>query len=227
MSGPRTLDIHTHVLTEETIDLIRKEAPKVAPRMTAIDTDSFILEIAGTPYRPFPRGGFDIERRFADMDAAEVDVQVLSATPQTYLYNQEPALGAVLSAIQNDLQTREAEGHEENPEAVNPNLAAFPGSFDFTRELWRIGNEPVRQNQRHNPDGNVDKEDPPPTPVVCNPTTERRADHRGSHDGHAVESESRRSLLRRKRVHENGLLHRSQPSAPDTLQNAKEDEQAQ
>src|SRR5580693_9885424 len=92
MNGPRTLDIHTHVLTEETIELIRKEAPKVAPRMTAIDADSFVLEIAGTPYRPFPRGGFDIEHRFADMDAAEVDMQVLSATPQSYLYDHEAAL---------------------------------------------------------------------------------------------------------------------------------------
>src|ERR1019366_4486195 len=102
MSGPRTLDIHTHVLTEEMIDLIRKEAPKVAPRMTAIDADSFMLEIAGVPYRPFPRGGFDLERRFADMDAAEVDVQVLSATPQSYLYEQEPALTAACAALQND-----------------------------------------------------------------------------------------------------------------------------
>jgi aminocarboxymuconate-semialdehyde decarboxylase len=102
MNGPRTLDIHTHVLTEEMIGLIRKEAPKVAPRMTAIDADSFILEIAGTPYRPFPRGGFDLERRFADMDAAEVDVQVLSATPQSYLYDQEPALTVACATIQND-----------------------------------------------------------------------------------------------------------------------------
>ncbi len=102
MSGPRTLDIHTHVLTEAMIDLIRKEAPKVAPRMTAIDADSFLLEIAGVPYRPFPRGGFDLKRRFADMDAAEVDVQVLSATPQSYLYEQEPALTAACAAIQND-----------------------------------------------------------------------------------------------------------------------------
>ena len=102
MSGPRTLDIHTHVMTEEMINLIRKEAPKVAPRMTAIDADSFMLEIAGTPYRPFPRGGFDLERRFADMDAAEVDVQVLSATPQSYLYDQEPALTAACAALQND-----------------------------------------------------------------------------------------------------------------------------
>src|SRR5258708_22559259 len=102
MSGPRTLDIHTHVLTEEMIGLIRKEAPKVAPLMTAIDADSFILEIAGTAYRPFPRGGFDLERRFADMDAAEVDVHVLSATPQSYLYDQEPALTAACATIQND-----------------------------------------------------------------------------------------------------------------------------
>jgi aminocarboxymuconate-semialdehyde decarboxylase len=102
MTGPRTLDIHTHVLTEEMIELIRREAPKVAPKMTAIDADSFMLEIAGTPYRPFPRGGFDIARRFADMDAAEVDMQVLSATPQSYLYDQEPALTAACAAIQND-----------------------------------------------------------------------------------------------------------------------------
>ena len=50
-----------------------------------------MLEIAGTPYRPFPRGGWELERRFKDMDAAEVDVHVLSATPQTYLYDQDPA----------------------------------------------------------------------------------------------------------------------------------------
>jgi len=99
---PRTLDVHTHILTEEMMGLIAKEAPKVAPRMTAIDKDSFILEIAGTPYRPFPRGGFDLERRFADMAAAEVDVQVLSATPQSYLYEQEASLAAACAAIQND-----------------------------------------------------------------------------------------------------------------------------
>ena len=98
----RTIDIHTHVLTEEMIGLLQKEAPKIAPRMTAIDADSAILEVAGTPYRPFPRGGWDLERRFADMRAAEVDVQVLSATPQTYLYEQEASLAAACAALQND-----------------------------------------------------------------------------------------------------------------------------
>ena len=129
-----------------------------------------------------------------------------------------------LAAIEDNFQAREAEGHQKNPQAINPKPAAIPRSFDFARELRGVGNEPVRQEQRHNPDGNIDKEDPTPTPVVCDPTTERRADHGGSHDGHAVESEGRGPLLRRERVHENGLLHRSQPAATDTLQNAKENE---
>ena len=62
--------------------------------MALYDADNAVFEVAGVAYRPFPRGGFDLERRFKDMDAAEVDVQVLSATPQTYLYDQEAALGA-------------------------------------------------------------------------------------------------------------------------------------
>src|ERR1700722_12542954 len=77
-----------------------------------------------------------------------------------------------LSPIQNDLQTCEAEGYQKNPETINPKLPAFPGSFDFACELRRIGNEPVRQDQRHNPDGNVDKKNPSPTPVICDPPTE-------------------------------------------------------
>ncbi len=82
--------------------IIRKEVPKLAPRLTAIDADFAVLEIAGTSYRPFPRGGWDIERRLADMADAEVDVQILSASPQTYLYGEEPAVTAACTAIQND-----------------------------------------------------------------------------------------------------------------------------
>jgi aminocarboxymuconate-semialdehyde decarboxylase len=102
MNAPRTLDVHTHVLTEETIGLIRKECPSLAPRLTPIDADFAVLEIAGTAYRPFPRGGWDIERRLADMTAAEVDVQILSAPPQAYLYGKEPKVAAACAAIQNN-----------------------------------------------------------------------------------------------------------------------------
>jgi aminocarboxymuconate-semialdehyde decarboxylase len=98
MAGLRTIDTHTHVLTEETIALLNKETPKAAVKLTPIDRDFAVLEVAGVPYRPFPRGGFDVERRLHDMDAAGVGVHVLSATPQTYLYG----LGAPAAAIQNN-----------------------------------------------------------------------------------------------------------------------------
>jgi len=107
----RSIDIHTHVLTEETMGLLQREAPKIAPRLTPIDADFAVLEVAGTPYRPFPRGGFDIERRFADMAAAEVDVQVLSATPQTYFYDQDPALAAACATLQNDQIAKLVKAH--------------------------------------------------------------------------------------------------------------------
>jgi aminocarboxymuconate-semialdehyde decarboxylase len=101
MSKPRSIDVHTHILTEETAALLRKEAPKVPVTIMPIDEAASVLDVGGIAYRPFPRGGFDIAQRLRDMDAASVDVHVLSATPQTYLYNQDAALTATTAAIQN------------------------------------------------------------------------------------------------------------------------------
>src|SRR6185503_14286867 len=102
MPEVRKIDVHAHILSEETMGLMRKEAPRVGPRLERIDDDFAVLEVAGSPYRPFPRGGWDMSRRFSDMDSAGIDMQVVSNTPQTFLYNQESGLGAALSAIQND-----------------------------------------------------------------------------------------------------------------------------
>lgn len=97
-----TIDIHAHVIGEETMRLMQKEAPKIAPRITPIDAESAMFEVAGAPYRPFPRGGFDLERRFKDMEASEVDMQAVSVPPQTFLYDQDPSLAATFARIQNE-----------------------------------------------------------------------------------------------------------------------------
>lgn len=102
MPDARSIDVHTHVLTDETIRMLQQEAPTLGLKLTPIDNDSSLLDVAGVPYRPFPRGGHDIEQRLRDMDGAEVDMQVLSATPQTYLYNQDPGLAASCAALQNE-----------------------------------------------------------------------------------------------------------------------------
>jgi aminocarboxymuconate-semialdehyde decarboxylase len=102
MTDKRTIDAHAHILAEETMALMRKEAPAIGPRIERLDDDFAVLEVAGSRYRPFPRGGWDMERRLSDMDAAGVDVQVVCNTPQTFLYQQDPSLTAALAGIQND-----------------------------------------------------------------------------------------------------------------------------
>src|SRR5712692_8871749 len=98
----KTTDIHAHILTEETIRLLQREAPKIAPKLSQIDDQFGTLDVAGNVYRNFPRGGWDLERRLQDMAAAKVDVQVLSVCPQTFVYAQPPALAAAFARIQNE-----------------------------------------------------------------------------------------------------------------------------
>ena len=99
MRTGRVIDAHAHILSEATMALMRKEAPSIGPRLERIDDDFAVLTVAGSPYRPFPRGGWDMAKRFSDMDAAGIDMQVVSNTPQTFLYNQEAALTAATSAL--------------------------------------------------------------------------------------------------------------------------------
>src|ERR1700730_308674 len=102
MTSQKTIDIHAHVIAEETMRLMQKEAAKIAPRITPLDAESALFEVAGSGYRPFPRGGFDLERRLKDMAASDVDMQAVSITPQTFLYDQDAALNATLARIQNE-----------------------------------------------------------------------------------------------------------------------------
>jgi aminocarboxymuconate-semialdehyde decarboxylase len=97
-----TIDVHAHILTEETIRLLQRESPKAAPKLSDVDDQFGTLDVAGSLYRHFPRGGWDLDRRFRDMAAAKVDMQVLSVCPQTFLYAQPPALAAAFARIQNE-----------------------------------------------------------------------------------------------------------------------------
>jgi len=98
----KTVDAHAHILSDETMGLLQKALPDLGVKHTATDDDFGVLEVAGTAYKPFPRGGWDLDRRLKDMDTAEVDMQVVSNTPQTFLYNQDPQVTLTASRIQND-----------------------------------------------------------------------------------------------------------------------------
>lgn len=141
MPQGKTIDTHAHILSDETMRLIAREAPAISPKITPIDDAFSVLEVAGVPYRPFPRGGWNLESRLADMDAAEVDVQVLSNTPQTFLYNIDPSLNATLSALQND---QIAKTIAETPDrfmglATLPMQAPETAAAELTRAMRTLG----------------------------------------------------------------------------------------
>ena len=141
MTKPLAIDAHAHILAEETINLLAKATPKVAPKLVQIDKDNFELTIAGTPYRPFPRGGFDMEQRFKDMAASEVDMQVLSNAPQTFLYNQDAGLTAATSILQNDQIARHVATHPDRfyGLATLPMQAPDQAADELNRAMTKLG----------------------------------------------------------------------------------------
>jgi aminocarboxymuconate-semialdehyde decarboxylase len=141
MAKPKTIDTHAHILTDETMRMIGKEAPKIAPKLTPLDNDMFVLDVAGTPYRPFPRGGWDLEQRFKDMAASDVDMQVLSNTPQTFLYNEDGALNATVAAIQNDQIARHVKAHPDRFHGIAtlPMQAPDKAAAELRRAMTSLG----------------------------------------------------------------------------------------
>jgi aminocarboxymuconate-semialdehyde decarboxylase len=109
----KTIDIHAHILTQETIRLLQREAPQIAPKLSQMDDQFATLDVAGTIYRNFPRGGWDLDRRLQDMAASKVDVQVLSVSPQTFVYAQPSALASVFARIQNEELARLAKARPD------------------------------------------------------------------------------------------------------------------
>jgi aminocarboxymuconate-semialdehyde decarboxylase len=111
--APQTIDVHAHILTEETIRLLQSEAPQVAPKLTDVDDQFGTLDVAGSVYRHFPRGGWDLDRRLQDMAASKVDVQVLSVCPQTFVYAQPPAVAATFARVQNEQMAKLAKARPD------------------------------------------------------------------------------------------------------------------
>ncbi|WP_371347995.1 amidohydrolase family protein [Ancylobacter sp. IITR112] len=102
MSFSPVIDVHAHILTEEMMARMRREAPDIGPTLTEVDAEGGVLTVGDIVQRPFPRGGWDLDRRLADLDIAGFDLQVLSNCPQTFLYEREAALTGALCQIQNE-----------------------------------------------------------------------------------------------------------------------------
>jgi aminocarboxymuconate-semialdehyde decarboxylase len=120
---------------------MQKEIPSLGLKMAPYDADNAVCEVSGVAYRPFPRGGHDIERRFKDMDAAEVDVHLLSVAPQTWLYGQEAAVGIAGATIQNDEIARLVKEHPERFSGIAtlPMQAPDKAADELRRAMRKLG----------------------------------------------------------------------------------------
>jgi aminocarboxymuconate-semialdehyde decarboxylase len=102
MADVKAIDVHAHILTEETMGILRREVPQYRLELRDVEGDFGTLDMGSQSYPMFPRGGWDLERRFRDMEKAGFDLQVLSVLPQTVAYEEEPAIALALSQIQNE-----------------------------------------------------------------------------------------------------------------------------
>ena len=138
---PKTIDVHAHILNEDTMQMIAREAPSLGVKLTPIDEEFAVFEIAGVAYKPYPRGAWDLEARFKDMDTAEVDMHVLSNTPQTFLYNTDASLNATVAALQNDQIAKHVKDHPDRFRglATLPMQAPDKAAAELTRSMTRLG----------------------------------------------------------------------------------------
>src|SRR5262245_29037102 len=81
----QTIDVHAHMLAEDTIRLLQREAPKVGPKLSDIGDQFGTLEVAGNIYRHFPRGGWDLGRRLEAMAGGKGDGEAVAVCPQRFV----------------------------------------------------------------------------------------------------------------------------------------------
>jgi aminocarboxymuconate-semialdehyde decarboxylase len=138
---PKSIDVHAHILAEDTMQMIAKEAPSLGLRLTPIDKDFAVFELNGVPYKPYPRGAWDLETRFRHMKEAEVDMHVLSNTPQTFLYNVDGSLNATVAAIQNDQIAKHVKDYPDRfyGLATLPMQAPDKAAAELARSMTKLG----------------------------------------------------------------------------------------
>jgi aminocarboxymuconate-semialdehyde decarboxylase len=137
-----SIDVHAHMLPQETMRLIGRESARVAPKLIEQPDGSLDMEIAGKlVQRPMPRQIFDLDLRLAEMDQHGVDMQLVCSAVQTFFYGEEGSLGAACAALQNDGLAAIVSRHPERFKA----LATLPmqdpqrAADELRRAVERLG----------------------------------------------------------------------------------------
>ncbi len=99
-SSLRRIDFHTHVVPR-VLEHFAPPAPSWPELVLATPACGYLAR-NGTAIRALDDRSWDVARRIADMDAAGVDVQVLSPLPATFAYDFAPGDTQRFARLQND-----------------------------------------------------------------------------------------------------------------------------
>ncbi len=143
MTAWSSIDIHAHILTDETMALLAKISPRVAPIMKDIGRDSAaVMEINGkVMQKPVPRGLWDVQWRLREMDENDVGVQLLLPTTQTFYYEEEAKLAAECAALQNEQIAKTVSAHPDRfiGMATVPMQAPELAAAELRRAMTKLG----------------------------------------------------------------------------------------
>ncbi|WP_077328491.1 amidohydrolase family protein [Virgibacillus siamensis] len=96
------VDFHTHVISEEFLNLAEKYGDDRWPVLEKTCDCGANIMIAGKKFREITDHTWDPEERIRDMDNEGINVQVLSPIPVTFSYWSEPEQGLEMARFQND-----------------------------------------------------------------------------------------------------------------------------
>ncbi len=114
----KAIDVHAHIFDEPMMEGIRKLAPDLGCKLTDVDDKQGRLHIGHIQQWPHPRGIWDMSIRLKDMDENDVDIQVLSQAPQTFLYDLDASLVAETSRMINECMAACVKQHPTRLKAI-------------------------------------------------------------------------------------------------------------
>jgi aminocarboxymuconate-semialdehyde decarboxylase len=131
------IDVHTHILSREYLDLLSSHGGPTY-EVKQDKSGGPAIHRAGAPFMTLTTGMFDVQQRLRDMDAAKVDVAILSLTcPNVYWGGRETSNRA--ARLMNDCIAQARRAHPDRIQG----LASLPWQYpdDALRELNRACDE--------------------------------------------------------------------------------------
>src|SRR5688500_5922671 len=97
-----TIDLHAHAIPRDMVTAMQDAHRDHAPTLTERGDGHRLAYGSGRKSGPLPTGMLDGKQRLADMDAAGVDRQVVSAAPPNFNYAAPAEVGRDFAVIHND-----------------------------------------------------------------------------------------------------------------------------